>query len=172
MYESFRARPCGNPRRDRKPRFVFVHTLLSLMICLCLACAKRHEAGALCPAIEMSAVADAPTDSTKTVALNATTTILVSRNPLVATGDITGATASQAEDQWVLNFTVTDDAAKRVHEFTKANVGRNLASVVDGKVYGTPRIAGAITGNKYRIEGFSRADAERLATAINNGCHH
>src|SRR6185369_9227931 len=108
--------------------FVIVHALLSLMICLCLACAARHEPGASCPAIEMSAVADRQTDSSKTVTtLNDTTTILISRTPLVATGDITGATASQSGDQWVLNFTVTDDAAKRVHEFSKQHVGKNLA---------------------------------------------
>ena len=171
MYESFRRRSCVSPRMDRKPRFVTVHTLLSLMICLCLACTTRHEAGAPCPAIEMSGVADTPTDSSKTVNLNDTTTILISRTPLVATGDITGATASQTEDQWVLNFTVTDDAAKRVHEFTKQHIGRNLALVVDGKVHGgTPRIAGAIVGNKYELDGFNRAGAEGLATAINNGC--
>src|SRR5262245_36701201 len=170
MYESFRTRSCVSPRMDRKPRLAIVHTLLSLMICLCLACATRHEAGAPCPAIEMSAVADTQTDSSKTVTLNDTTTILTSRTPLVASGDITSATASQTEDQWGLDFTVNDDAAKRVHEFSKQNVGRNLALVVDGKVHGTPRIAAAIVGNKYRIGGFNRADAERLATAISNGC--
>jgi len=118
----------------------------------------------------MSAVADTQTDSTKTVTLNDTRTILMSRTPLVATGDITGATASQTEGQWVLNFTVTDDAAKRVHEFTKEHVGGSLALVVDGKVHGTPRIADAIISNRYRIDGFNRADAERLATAISNDC--
>ena len=170
MYASFRTRSCVSPRMDRKPLFVIVHTLLSMMICLCLACATRHEAVAPCPAIEMSAVADTPTDSSKTVTLNDTTTILISRTPLVATGDITGATASQSQDQWVLNFAVTDDAAKRVHEFSKQHVGSNLALVVDGKVYGTPRIASAIVGNRYRIEGFNRGDAERMATALSNGC--
>ena len=170
MYESFRSRSCVSPRMDRKPAVVIVRTLLSLMIFLSLACATRQEAGASCPAIEMSAVADTQTDSTKSVTLNDTSTILMSRTPLVATGDITGATASLTEDQWVLNFTVTDDAAKRVHEFSKQNVGRDLALVIDGKVYGTPRIAGAIVGNGYRIDGVNRADAEAMATAISNGC--
>ena len=171
MYESFRRRSCVTPRMDRKPPFVIVHTLLSLMICLCLACATTgREGGAPCPAIEMSEVADTQTDSTKTVTLNDTTTILMSRTPLVATGDITDATASLTGDHWVLNFTVTDDAAKRVHDFSKQHVGRNLALVVDGKVHGTPRIAAAIIGNRYRIDGFNQADAERLATAISNGC--
>jgi len=170
MQESFRRRSCVNPRMDRKPSFVIVHMLLSLAICLSVACATRHEPDVRCPAIEMSAVADTQTDSTKTVTLNDTTTILMSQSPLVATVDITGATASQTEGQWVLNFTVTDDAAKRVQEFSKQHVGRNLALVVDGKVHGTPRIVAAIIGNSYRIEGFDRADAERLATAITNGC--
>jgi preprotein translocase subunit SecD len=170
MYSSFRWRSCVSPRMDRKPLFVIVHTLLSLMICLSVACATRHEAGVPCPAIEMSAVADTQTDSTKTVTLNDTTTILMSRTPLVATGDITAATASQTEGEWVLNFTVTDDAAKRVHEFSQRNVGRKLALLVDGKVYGTPRIAAAIIGNRYQIGGLNRADAERAATAISNGC--
>jgi preprotein translocase subunit SecD len=171
MYESFRRRSCVNSRMDRKSPVAIVHALLSLMMCLCLACATRHEAGAQCPAIEMSAVADTPTDSSKSVTLNDTTTILISRTPLVATSDITGATASQTGGEWVVNFTVTDDAAKRVHEFSKQHVGRNLALVVDGKVHGgTPRIAGAIVGNRYRIEGFNQADAERLATAISSGC--
>jgi len=154
---------------DRKPAFAAVY-LLSVLISLCLACATRSEAGASCPAIEISAVADTPTDSRKVVALNDTTTTLISRTPLVTTGDITGANASQSNDQWVLNFTVTDDAAKRVQEFSKQHVGTKLASVVDGKVYGTPRIASAIVGNGYRIEGFNRGDAERMATALSKGC--
>ena len=170
MYESFRTRSCVSSRMDRKPALGIVRTLLSLMICLCLACATSREASVPCPVIEISAVADTPTDSSKTVILDDTTTILMSRTPLVATGDITSATASQTEDEWVLNFTVTDHAAKRVHDFTKQHVGRNLALVVDGKVHGTPRIASAIVGNGYRIDGFDRADAERLATAINIGC--
>ena len=170
MHESFRRRSCVSARIDYKPPFAIVHTLLSLMICLCLACAPHHEAGTPCPTIEMSAVADTQTDSSKTVTLNDTTTILMSRTPLVATSDITGAGASQTADQWILNFTVTDDAAKRVHDFTEQHVGRNLALVVDGKVHGTPRIAAAIIGNRYRIEGFNRSDAERMATAISNGC--
>jgi preprotein translocase subunit SecD len=171
MYESFRRRSFVPLSLDRKPRFVIVHTLLSLLICLCLACAAAGgEAGGRCPAIEMSMVADTQTDSTKTIALNDTATILVSRTPLVSTGDITGATASLTEDEWVLNFTVTDDAAKRVHEVTKQHVGRDLALVVDGKVYGTPRIASAIIGNTYKIGGFDQLRAEGMATAISNGC--
>ena len=170
MYESFRRRFCVSPLVDRTPAFLIVRTLLSLVICLCLACATGQETRPPCPVIEMSAVVDAQTDSTKSIVLDDTTTILMFRTPLVATGDITGATASAADDRWALNFTVTDGAAKRVHDFTRQHVGGHLALVVDGKVRGTPRIAGAIIGNGYRIDGLDQADAERLATAINSGC--
>jgi len=170
MYESFRMRFCVSPRMHRTPRFVIIHTLLSLMTCLSLACATSREAGPPCPAIEMSVVVDTQADSTRTGTLNDTTTILMSRTPMVATGDIISATASEGEDTWALDFTVTDVAAKRVQEVSKQNVGRNLALVVDGKVRGTPRIASAIIGNQYRIDGFDRTDAERMATAISNGC--
>src|ERR1700759_2460576 len=117
MSESFHTRSCVSPRMTRKPAFAIVHTLLSLLVCLCLACAARGDASAPCPVIEMSAVADTPTDSGKTVTLNDTSTIVISRTPLVATGDITSASASRTGDQWGVDFTVTDDAAKRVHDF-------------------------------------------------------
>jgi preprotein translocase subunit SecD len=150
-------------------------TLLStICLCLCLACAARQDVGASCPAIEMSAVADAQADSTKSATMvNDTTTILMSRSPLVTTDDITGASASasQPDGKWIVNVTVTDEAAKRVQQFSEQHVGTRLALVVDGKVHGAPRIAGPITGNKYKIDGFNQADAERLATAITNGCH-
>ena len=170
MYESFRMPSCVSPRMGRKSPFASVHILSSLMICLCLGCAARQETGASCPAIEMSVVADTQTDSSKSVTLNDTTTILISRNPVVTTSDITAATASQTGDQWVVHFTVTEDAAKRVQEFTRQRVGKNMALVVDGKVHGTPRIAGPITGNRYQIDGLNRVDAERVATAISNNC--
>jgi preprotein translocase subunit SecD len=157
---------------NRTSRFAIVHrTLASLMVCLCLACSQRREPGTPCPTIEMSAVADTPTDSTRPAVMpNDTTAIPTSRTPLVTTGEITGATASQAAGQWALDLTVTDVAAKRVHEFTERHVGERLALVVDGEVHGTPRIAAAVVGNGYQIGGFDRADAERLATAIRGGC--
>lgn len=135
----------------------FRNTLLSLTIPLSLACYSQSEAGGTCPAIEMKVVADTPTDSTKAVALGS--------------GDITGARASQEGDGWAVKLTVNDAAAKRVEEFTRQHVGRDMAMVVDGKAHGgTPRITGAVTGNQYRIDASNRADAEQLATAIKNGC--
>lgn len=166
MYDLLCTRSCVSRRTDRKLLVMVRNSLVSLMICICLACASRSEADAPCPTIEMIAVANTQADSTKTVTLNDTPKIEV------ATSDIIGATASliQGENQWAFEFTVTDAAAAHVREFSSQHIGSNMALVVDGKVHGTPRIAGAIVGNRYRIEGLSRTDAERLATAISHGC--
>ncbi|HEX5436472.1 MAG TPA: hypothetical protein VFW98_04900 [Gemmatimonadaceae bacterium] len=114
---------------------------------------------AACPAIAVSALADAPTDSTRPVALNDSTTIPLTRTPLVTSADITGATASLTQGQWVLNLDVTDEAAKRIQDFSKQHVGRTVAFLVDGKVQSTPRIMDRITGKGFQIGGFKRADA-------------
>ena len=145
--------------------------VLSLMIIsACLGCATGAAQTAACPAIEMSAVADAPSDSTRQVALPDSGRISVARTPLVTSADITGAHASRVADQWVLNVDMNDAAAKRVQEFSSKNVGRKLAVLIDGKVNGgTPKIAGPITGKGFMISGSDRAAAERLETAI-RGC--
>jgi SecD/SecF fusion protein len=59
--------------------------------------------------------------------------------------------------------------AKRFGEVTTANVGRQLAIVLDGKLYSAPVIRGPITGGSAQIEGnFDVREAERLASALNN----
>ncbi len=163
-------RLCVNLRRDRQAPFATFHKLVLLMICVCLGCGTRAVQRAACPAIEVSAVADARTDSTRPVTLNDSTTIPLTRTPLVTSADITGANASLTDGQWVVNLDMTDEAAKRVQDFSKQHVGRTVAVLVDGKVLRMPRILDPITGNGFLIGGFERTDAERLATAISNGC--
>lgn len=162
--------PCVNRRRDRKVRFVTFHNVVLLIMCMCLGCGTPRDPNAACPAIEVSALADAQSDSTRPVALNDGTTIPLTGTPLVTSADITGANASLTEGQWVLNVDVTDEAAQRVQDFSKQNVGRAMAFLVDGKVRRTPRILDPITGKGFLIGRFEQADAERLATAISNGC--
>ena len=144
--------------------------LLSLIMCGCLACGTPTDHNAECPAIEVSAVADIQSDSTRPAALNDGTKLWLTRAPLVTTSDITGASASLTEGQWVLNVDVTDRAAKRIQGFSQRNVGRTLAFLVDGKVHSTPRILDPITGKGFLMGRFDEADAKRMATAINNGC--
>ena len=170
MDKQFRSWPCVNLRRDRRVPFAAFHKVVLLMICVCLGCATHADPRVSCPAIEVSAVADARNDSTRSAALNDSTTIPLTRTPLVTSADITGANASPTEGQWGLNVNVTDEAAKRVHDFSAQHIGRTLALLIDGKVQGTPTIVGTITAKGFLIGEFSRADAERLATAIRNHC--
>lgn len=59
--------------------------------------------------------------------------------------------------------------AKQFGDVTSANVGRNLAIVLDGKLSSAPRINDAITGGSAQITGrFTQRDAERLAGVLNN----
>src|SRR5207237_348120 len=80
--------------------------LLMLMICVCLGCATHVDTSTACPAVEMSAVALVPSDSTRPAVLDDGTTIPLARTPLVTNADITGAKASRTGGRWVLNLDV------------------------------------------------------------------
>lgn len=150
--------------------FATFSVLLLLMISVSLGCTNTPDQSAACPSIEVSVVADAPSDSNRTAILNDSTKIPLTRTPLVTSDDITGANASLTEGQWVVNIDVTDQSAKRVQSFSKENVGRTMAFLVNGKIHSMPRILDSITGKGFLIGGFERADAERLAAGVGRGC--
>lgn len=154
----------------RSVRRVTAHTLALAIMCALSGCGASSEQHVACPAIDVSAVAAAPGDSTRAGTMNDGTKIPLVRSPLVTTADLTGATASLTEGEWVLNLDLTDDAAKRIQVFSRQNVGRTLALVVDGNVRGTPKIMDALTGKGLLIGGFKEADAKQMAAAISNGC--
>ena len=137
---------------------------------VCGSCGTHPPQHTRCPAIEVSVVADAPTDSTRSVPMTDGGTIFLTRTPLVTSADVTGAHVSLTEGQYVLNVDVTAEGAKRVQRFSERNVGRTLAFLVDGRVLRTPRIRDPITSNGFLIGAFERAEAERLADAINDCC--
>lgn len=60
--------------------------------------------------------------------------------------------------------------AKRFGEVTKENVGRDLAIVLDGKLYSAPRINQAIEGGNAVITGqFSKEEADTISNALVSG---
>jgi preprotein translocase subunit SecD len=143
------------------------------LLIVCVVCDNRNTIlaqRAACPAIEVSVVADAPSDSNRFILATDGRSIRLTAEPLVTSADVTGAHASLTEGQYVLNVGVTVEAAKRVQLFSERNVGNTLAFLVDGRVLRTPKIRDPITGNGFLIGAFERAEAERLADAINNGC--
>jgi preprotein translocase subunit SecD len=61
------------------------------------------------------------------------------------------------------------EGARLFAELTRANVGQQLAILVDGEVYSAPVIAAPITGGRVSISGqFTHEEASDLATLLAN----
>ena len=144
--------------------------MIPLTVCLSVNCSTPWAQRAKCPAIEVSVVANVPSDSNRSITLSGGRQVFLTQKPLLTSVDITGALASLTEGQYVLNVDLTVESAERVRLFSERNVGRTLAFLVDGQVLRTPTIRDPITGNGVLIGAFDRAQAERLADAINTGC--
>ena len=68
----------------------------------------------------------------------------------------------------ILNF--NSQGAVDFANVTQKNVGRQLAIILDGKLYSAPTINQAITGGNAQITGnFAREDAENIANALVSG---
>ncbi len=62
------------------------------------------------------------------------------------------------------------DGAKKFYDVTKNNVNRQLAIVLDGKLYCAPQINDAISGGRAEITGkFSSEEAKLIADALTSG---
>ena len=120
-----------------------------------------------CPMIEVSVLADTPTQAGRTFSSSRGTSVRVTPTPLATMNDFTNATVSLTDGQIVLNVTLNPPAAQRVQAFTSRNVGKHLAFVVNQRVIQTPKILDPITGDGFLIAPFERDEAERLAASIN-----
>ena len=90
--------------------------------------------------------------------------------------DVLGSDIERAVPQqdnygrWSVGLTFNKNGAEAFGRVTGANVGQQLAIVLDGKVYSAPVIQGAITGGSAQITGdFSFEEARQLATVISSG---
>jgi preprotein translocase subunit SecD len=97
---------------------------------------------------------------------------LVERRTLM-TGDVlTDAHVSpgSATEGMAVEFVLDARGAKQFGQATTANVGRNLAIVLDGMVQSAPVIREPITGGRGQITGrFDFAEAQDLANVLRNG---
>jgi len=97
---------------------------------------------------------------------------VLSRTPAVTGRDLRSATESRNTDmpgQWQINFVLSSDAGRNFERFTEANTGRQMAIVLDHKVYSAPTIQGKI-GDQGRIDGnFSQESAHELAQILRAG---
>ncbi len=97
---------------------------------------------------------------------------LLERTPAITGRDLRGATESRNTEmpgQWQINFTLSSDAGRRFGRFTEQNVGRQMAIVLEKKVYSAPTIQSRIEDTG-RIDGnFSQESAHELAQILRAG---
>ena len=95
---------------------------------------------------------------------------LVSRSPVVVGEDLRNARASQDEfRKWEADFTLSQDAAKRFERFTEANIGKQLAVILDNQIRSVATIQTKI-GDSGRISNLSsEQEASDLALVMRSG---
>lgn len=71
--------------------------------------------------------------------------------------------------QPVVQFKLTGEGARIFGDFTTANIGKQLAIVLDKRVVSAPTIQSAITGGEGVITGVDRAEANTLAIQLRYG---
>ncbi len=72
-------------------------------------------------------------------------------------------------NQPAVSFTLSNDGARRFGTLTETNIGRNLAIVLDNKVFSAPRIDGRITDNGQIFGSFTTQEAQDLALVLRSG---
>ncbi len=97
---------------------------------------------------------------------------ILNRTPVVTGRDLRSATENRSTDmpgQWQINFVLSAEAARRFGPFTEANKGRQMAIVLQKKVYSAPVIQSRIE-DQGRIDGnFSQDSAHDLALVLRAG---
>ncbi len=95
---------------------------------------------------------------------------VVQEEPVVTGRDLRTARMSQDElGLPAVSFTLNADSARKFSEYTGANIGRQLAIVLDNEIYSAPVIEGRIASNGQISGRFTVAEAEDLALVLRSG---
>ena len=99
---------------------------------------------------------------------------ILTRAPVVTGRDLKPAGVqenrnTQNPGQWQVNFVLTQDAARRFGPFTAANIGRQMAIVLEHRVYSAPVINGRIEDSGMIEGNFSQESAHDLALVLRAG---
>jgi preprotein translocase subunit SecD len=98
------------------------------------------------------------------------TPVNVEEEILISGDAVDTARVNIYEGKVVVGLTFTPDGSKTFRQITTDNVGRNLAIILDGVVYSSPRINEPIPGGSASIEGqFSVEEATKLAIVLRSG---
>jgi preprotein translocase subunit SecD len=97
---------------------------------------------------------------------------ILSRSAVVTGRDLRSATENRNTNnpgQWQVNFTLSAEGARRFGPFTEQNVHRQMAIVLDHKVYSAPVINSRIDDSGFIEGNFSEASAHDLALVLRAG---
>ena len=97
---------------------------------------------------------------------------VLNRAPIITGRDLRSATESRNTANpgtWQVNFTLSPEAARRFGPFTQANIGRNMAVVLDHCVKSDPVINGRIDDSGMIEGNFSQQSAHDLALVLRAG---
>ena len=109
-------------------------------------------------------------DESLGAAIGSTAFYLVRRVAPVTGRDLRNASTTLDEyNQPAISFSFNRDGGRKFGNFTGANVGRNLAVILDNRVYSAPTIQGRIS-DEGRITGtFTQQEASNLALILRSG---
>lgn len=97
---------------------------------------------------------------------------ILSRAPVVTGRDLRSATenrSTQNPGQWQINFSLSTDASHRFGPFTEQNVNRQMAIVLQHRVYSAPVIHSRIDDSGVIEGNFSQDSAHDLALVLRAG---
>jgi len=97
--------------------------------------------------------------------------VIVQQRPIITGAALTSAEV-RPDDQggWLVAFSLDSEGARAFGDFTGANIGRQLAIVLDNTVYSAPVIRSKIGEGRGQIEGGFTADSARdLAIVLRAG---
>lgn len=93
--------------------------------------------------------------------------IYLHKNAIINTAQIVDAKVIiNILDDLKVEITLDPEAAKKFHTFTKANVARELATLVDGKVVDVTTIREPITSGRCQFRAATRREADRIVQGI------
>jgi protein-export membrane protein SecD len=96
---------------------------------------------------------------------------VLSRSPIVTGRDLRSAVENRSTQggQWQINFSLSPDASRRFGPFTEQNINRQMAIVLQHRVYSAPVIHGRIDDNGVIEGNFSQDSAHDLALVLRAG---
>ncbi|MEE2859114.1 MAG: protein translocase subunit SecD [Candidatus Neomarinimicrobiota bacterium] len=81
-----------------------------------------------------------------------------------------GSAGSESSGQWIVNMSMNPEGTKRWSRFTGANINRQVAIVLDDKVYMAPFIRDKIPTGQTQVTGFSDVnEAKDIANVLRAG---